>query len=125
MPYLVKQVPVATREEVKYLLELIAYLQCAQTYWWGYEAASRYGGSDRLADVQAPTLFLSPLGGLPFVVERTRRAHEAMPGSRFREIDGTTEVCMEDPETWASAVLDFFREVDAERAGTAVTTAVR
>jgi pimeloyl-ACP methyl ester carboxylesterase len=97
----------------QYLLECIAYLQCARNYWWGYEAANRYGGLDRLALVQAPILFLSPRDGLPFVVERTRRAHEATAGSRFKEIPGTTEVCMEDPQTWAGAVLEFFREVDA------------
>jgi pimeloyl-ACP methyl ester carboxylesterase len=95
----------------QYLLEMIAYLECAPSYWWAYQAAERHVGRERLAHVRAPTLVLNPIDGLPYMVEQTRRVHEAMPGSAYREIPGSTEVCMEDPATWANAVREF---VDAD-----------
>ena len=97
----------------QYLLELIAYLQSARNYWWGYKASEAYGAADRLPLVQCPALVLNPLDGLPYLVEKTRLAAERLPGARYVEIRGTTEVCMEDPEGWTAPIADFLRDVDA------------
>lgn len=97
----------------QYLLELIAYLQSARNYWWGYRASEGYGGADRLALVRCPLLVLNPVGGLSYVVEKTRLAAERVPGARYVEIPGTTEVCMEDPAAWATPVAAFLRDADA------------
>ena len=91
----------------QYLDELVAYLQCARNYSWAYEAVVRHDAFGQLARVTQPTLCLAPAGGLPFVTAGTRVAHRHLPGSRYLEIAGTTEVCMEDPQTMADALLGF------------------
>ncbi len=91
----------------QYLDELIAYLQCARSYWWAYEAVVAHDAFGQLARVTQPTLCLAPAGGLSFVTAGTRVAHRQLPGSLYLEIPGTTEVCLEDPAAMAGALLDF------------------
>lgn len=96
-----------TRDGDQYLDELVAYLQCASSYWWAYEAVVRHDAVGQLAAVTQPTLCLAPAQGLPFVTEGTRVAHRRLPGSAYLEIPGTTEVCMTDPRGMADALLGF------------------
>lgn len=97
----------------QYLLELISYLQSARNYWWGYKASEGYGGADRLAFVRCPLLLLNPVDGLSYVVDKTRLAAERVPGARYVEIPGTTDVLLEDPEGWTTPVTAFLRDADA------------
>lgn len=99
----------------QYLLELISYLQSARNYWWGYRASEGYGGADRLPLVRCPLLVLNPLDGLSYVVEKTRLAGQRVPGARYVEIPGTTEVCLEDPVGWTAPIVEFLRDADAGR----------
>lgn len=91
----------------QYLDELIAYLQCARNYWWAYEAVVAHDAFGQLARVTQPTLCLAPAQGLSFVTAGTRVAHRHLPGSRYLEVPGTTEVCMEDAPRIAGELLDF------------------
>mgnify|MGYP006267939657 CR=1 FL=1 len=91
----------------QYLDEFIAYLQCARSYWWAYEAVVRHDAFGQLAAVTQPTLCLAPSRGLPFVTKGTRVAADHIAGARYEEIDGTTEVCMEQPGLMAGALLRF------------------
>jgi hypothetical protein len=51
--------------------------------------------------------------GLSYVVDKTRLAAARVPGARYVEIPGTTEVCLEDPPGWAAPVAAFLRDADA------------
>lgn len=94
----------------QYLDELIAYLQCARSYWWAYEAVVKHDAFGQLAAVTRPTLCLAPAQGLPFVTKGTQVAAAHIAGAQYLEIAGSTEVCMEDPATMAGALLGFLRD---------------
>jgi len=86
-------------------LELIAYLQAGERYWWSYEAVLAHDAYARLRQVACPTLFLNQERGR--VRESTLGAHRALPGSSYVELPGTSEGAMDDPHAFAAAIERF------------------
>jgi hypothetical protein len=89
----------------RYLLELVAYLQAGPDFWWAYHAMIEHRSFDQLQHVRCPVLFLNQSIGR--VVDETRRAHAAFPRSSYIELQGSSEIPMDDPHAWTTAIVDF------------------
>ena len=91
-----------------YLAELIGTLAAGPAYYHAPAAVIAYDALGALTRLRAPTLFLSPVEDN--LIEETRRAHAAAPGSAYTEIPGGDGACWQHPEAFAAAVLEFLGE---------------
>ena len=88
-----------------YLEELTATLQAGPDYWHAPSAVIAYDAFGALARLTQPALLLSPREDN--LVEETRRAHAATPGSEYVEIPGNDGAAWQYPAELTAAVLEF------------------
>ena len=105
LPWLGNHVPEADGEA--YLAELAGTLQAGPNAWWAPHAVLAYDTYARLQDLEKPTLFLTPCAGT--LTEETKRAHSALPRSRYVEIPGGDAAPWEFPEEFSQAVVEFLK----------------
>lgn len=89
----------------RYLLELVAYLQAGERFWWSYDAVVEFRAFDVLPTLAPPTLVMNQVDGR--VYESTKRVAATIPGARYVELPGGSEGVMDDPATFSSTLLDF------------------
>lgn len=105
LPMLERDFTYSPEDPERYLMELIAYLQGGPDFWWAYHAMIEQPVYELLAQVERPMFMLNQRHGR--VVDETRAAHAAFPHATYLELEGGTEVPMDDPEAWAGALLAF------------------
>jgi pimeloyl-ACP methyl ester carboxylesterase len=105
LPMLRRDFSYSPEDPERFLLELVAYLQAGPLFWWAYHAMIEHESLERLERVRQPTLFLNQSKGR--VVEETKVAHAAFPGSSYVELSGSSEIPMDDPQSWVGAIADF------------------
>jgi pimeloyl-ACP methyl ester carboxylesterase len=108
LPMLERDLAVSPDDPERFALELVAYLQPGERFWWSYRAVVEHRPYELVPLLRAPTLFLNQEQGR--VAEQTRRLHAAAPGTRYAELPGGSEGAMDDPQAFADAVAAFLAE---------------
>ncbi len=88
-----------------YLNEVISRLQAGPDYLLAPSAVIAHDALAALARLEQPTLVLAPAEDN--LVEETRRAHAAAPGSSFLEIPGNDGAAWDHPREFADAIVGF------------------
>lgn len=104
-PMLERDMAFSPDDPERYLLELVAYLQAGDRFWWSYNAVVQHRSFDLFPLLTMPVLVMNQQEGR--VIESTRKVGEAIAGCTYVELPGSSEGTMDDPETFARTVLDF------------------
>jgi pimeloyl-ACP methyl ester carboxylesterase len=84
-------------------------------YFWAFEAVFAHDLAADLARITAPTLVLTNSGEDLF--EASKRAAATRPDWRLAALDGGThDIVDEQPQAWASAVIDFLAAATPDKA---------
>jgi pimeloyl-ACP methyl ester carboxylesterase len=101
-------VSVTTDDPEHMLLELTAYLQAGESWWWAYDAVFGYDGRARLPQVTTPSLVAVGADEAQIMLDWTKATADLIPGAEYVELEGLgCEMAFQDPQATTAAIADY------------------
>jgi pimeloyl-ACP methyl ester carboxylesterase len=89
-------------------LAVLTFFENGPLEWYGHYAAFAYDVGPDVARLAVPTLCLSNTGDT--IAAHAERLRGLRPDFQYTSLEGgTTQMMLEQPEAWATAVVDFLR----------------